>query len=169
MVTTRPDSATIATRRIGVISDTHGYLPPEAADALCGLDLIIHAGDVDTPDVLNRLRHIAPVVAVRGNMDRGPWAQALPPAEVVTCGKIHIYVRHILHQIDLDPVAAKLAVVISGHTHSPCEERRNGVLFLNPGSACMPRNGTAASLAVLTVSETRVRVRFVSLETNGSL
>ena len=169
MGTTRPDSATIATRRIGVISDTHGYLPPEAAEALYGLDLIIHAGDLDTPSVLDRLRHIAPVVAVRGNMDRGPWAEALPPVDVVTCGKIHIYVRHILHQMDLDPVAANLAVVISGHTHSPCEERRNGVLFLNPGSACMPRNGAPASLAVLTVSETRVKARFVNLETNGLL
>ena len=154
-------------RRIGVISDTHGHLPDAAAAAFTGLDLILHAGDLDTPEVLTRLRHIAPVAAVRGNMDRGNWARGLPVAETISCGRVDIYLRHILYDMDLDPVAAGFGVVISGHTHRPEMQQHNGILFLNPGSASMPRGGASASVALLTVSEAGIDVQFVDLEADG--
>src|SRR5262245_24750745 len=120
---------------VGVISDTHGLVREQAAEALRGCDLIIHAGDVGDANVLEVLRAIAPVVAVRGNNDKGAWAEALPTTEVVEVGDLYIYVLHELSELDLDPKGAGFAVVISGHSHRPSGERRNGVLYLNPGSA----------------------------------
>jgi len=120
---------------VGVISDTHGLLRPEAAAALRGSDLIVHAGDVGDLSVLDRLREIAPTFAVRGNVDTAPWARGLPAADVVEAGALQLYVLHDVWALDLDPKTAGFAAVISGHTHRPEADVRNGVLFLNPGSA----------------------------------
>jgi len=120
---------------LGVISDTHGLLRPEAVEALRGSDLIVHAGDVGSPEVLTGLQAIAPVVAVRGNNDRGPWADALPAFETLELGGASFYVLHDVGELDLDPRVAGFAAVISGHSHQPRSEARDGVLFFNPGSA----------------------------------
>ena len=126
---------------IGLISDTHGLLRPEVAPALAGADLILHAGDIDTLEVLEQLRSLAPVVAVRGNNDEGDWATAIPETQVTQVGSVRIYMLHDLNDIDVSPVAAGFQVVVSGHTHQPAIDRRDGVLFVNPGSAGMPLDG----------------------------
>ena len=127
----------MATDRIevGVISDTHGLVRPEAIAVLRGSDLIVHAGDVGKPEVLQELRKIAPTIAVRGNNDKGAWAASLPLTEVVEVGPHFLYVLHELSDLDLDPAAAEIAAVITGHSHKPSAEKRDGVLYLNPGSA----------------------------------
>lgn len=121
--------------RVGLISDTHGLLRPEALAALRGSDLIIHAGDIGSPDVLEQLRALAPVTAVRGNNDHGPWATALADSEAIDVGGRWLYVLHDLHALDLDPAAGGFAAVIAGHSHQPQIETRQGVLYVNPGSA----------------------------------
>src|SRR5436305_2031772 len=118
--------------RIGLISDTHGLLRPEAVDALEGSDLIIHAGDVGKPEVLDALKRLAPVVAVRGNVDRGPWADALPLTAIVKPG---IYVLHDVKELDFDPSTKGYRMVVSGHSHKPSQTERGGVLYVNPGAA----------------------------------
>ena len=148
---------------IGVISDTHGMLRPEAVEALCGVDLILHAGDVGSPEVLESLRGIAPVVAVRGNNDKGPWAEDLPPWEVAEVGVVFIYVIHDVKEIDLSPAAAGFQVVVSGHSHKPLVEERKGVLYVNPGSAGPRRFKLPISLARLTVSGEAVSAEVVEL------
>lgn len=120
---------------IGVISDTHGLVRPEALKALEGVDLLIHAGDIGTPEVIQSLRSIASVVAVRGNIDQGPWAQTFPEEKVVKVGRTSIYVLHNVQQMERNPIVEGLHAVVSGHSHSPSIKWRNGVLFLNPGSA----------------------------------
>ena len=120
---------------IGLISDTHGLLRPEALQALAGSGLIIHAGDVGKPEILDQLRAIAPVVAVRGNIDKGDWASHLPLTAVVETEAVLIYVLHDVHELDLDPAAAGFGIVISGHSHKASREERSGVLYVNPGSA----------------------------------
>jgi len=120
---------------LGVISDTHGLLRPQALDALRGCDLIIHAGDVGRPEILDELRRIAPVVAVRGNVDRDAWAERLPQSEIVEHDGVRLYVLHILEDLDLDPPTADFHGVITGHTHLPKMETKDGVLYFNPGSA----------------------------------
>jgi putative phosphoesterase len=130
---------------IGVIADTHGHLRAEAVQALKGADLIIHAGDIGKPQVLAALRKIAPVRAVRGNMD-GHWASGLPETEVVEIGDILLYVLHDVFRLDLDPVAAGFAAVINGHTHSATIENRKGVLYVNPGSAASFKSGATVAL-----------------------
>jgi putative phosphoesterase len=120
---------------IGVISDTHGLLRPEALDALRGSDYIIHAGDVGSPEILEKLFTIAPVTAVRGNVDKEAWSLKLPESEVLELAGISIYVLHDLAQLDLKPKAAGFAAVVSGHSHVPKQEVRDGVLYFNPGSA----------------------------------
>jgi putative phosphoesterase len=120
---------------IGVISDTHGLLRPEAVEALRGSDLILHAGDVGSPEILEELRHIAPVKAVRGNIDSTPWCETLSPTEVIEAGGLSLYMLHDLKQLDLNPAAAGFAAVICGHSHAPMNEVRNGVLYFNPASA----------------------------------
>ena len=133
---------------VGVISDTHGHLRPEVAEAFTGVDLIIHAGDIGNHEVLETLRTIAPVHAVRGNMDGG-WAHGLPATEVVEIGEILIYVLHDVYFLNLDPVAAGFVAVINGHTHKAAVEKRNGVIFLNPGSASpFSSSGTVALLRI---------------------
>lgn len=120
---------------VGVISDTHGLLRPEAERALAGSDFIVHAGDVGSPDILGRLAGIAPVTAVRGNVDTADWAGALPLTNVLQVGPISLYILHDLNQLDLDPRAAGFAAVISGHSHKPRDEWRDGILYFNPGAA----------------------------------
>jgi len=134
--------------RIGIISDTHGLLRPEAEQVLQGLELIVHAGDVGDPEILTRLKRIAPVFAVRGNVDTDTWAQELPIATVVEAGSASFYVLHNLQELDLKPEAAKFDFVISGHTHKPEQYERNGVLYLNPGSAGPKRFHLPVSLAL---------------------
>lgn len=153
---------------VGVISDTHGLLRPEAVAALRGVEHIVHAGDIGSPDVLAALGRLAPVSAVRGNNDREAWAAAIPETEVVEVGGVSLYVLHDLHELDLDPRAAGFAAVIAGHSHQPRLEERGGVLYLNPGSAGPRRFKLPVSLARLTVTGPRVRAELVTLEISKS-
>jgi len=137
---------------VGVISDTHGLLRPEAVAALRGSDLIVHAGDVGSAEILKGLRTVAPTVAVRGNVDRGAWAESLPTTAVVEAGPHQLYVLHILENLDLVPEAAGFAAVISGHSHRPHAETRRGVLYLNPGSAGPRRFRLPVTIARLRVT-----------------
>jgi putative phosphoesterase len=121
--------------RIGLISDTHGLLRPQALDALKGVDRILHAGDIGTPEVLSALAAIAPVTAVRGNNDKGQWTTRIAETEVVTLETLRVYVLHDVKELDIDPAVKGFAAVIAGHSHKPKVEDRNGVLFVNPGSA----------------------------------
>ncbi len=136
---------------VGVISDTHGLLRPEALAALQGSDLILHAGDIGPREILDRLRKVAPTVAVRGNVDMGIWATALPLAEVIEAGGVQLYMLHDRAALDLDPIAAGFAAVVFGHSHRPGAEMRDGVLFLNPGSAGPRRFTLPVTVARLTV------------------
>ena len=149
---------------IGVISDTHGLLRPEAVAALVGCDLIVHAGDVGSPSVLAGLRRVAPVLAVRGNVDIESWARDLPETEVARVGDVSVYVLHDLARLDLDPAAAGFAAVVSGHSHVPAIEERGGVLYLNPGSAGPRRFSLPVSLARLRVGDGAVAAELVTLE-----
>jgi uncharacterized protein len=148
---------------IGLISDTHGLLRPQALAALKGCDSIIHAGDVGDPEILEKLREIAPVFAVRGNIDTGPWAKALPETEVVQAGAATIYVLHDVNALDLDPLAAGFHIVVSGHSHKPSRVERGGVLFLNPGSAGPRRFSLPATVALLRLDVSPWKVDFVDL------
>jgi uncharacterized protein len=120
---------------IGVISDTHGLMRPQALEALGGSDLILHAGDIGSQAILHELMTLAPVVAVRGNNDKGAWAKDLPERDVIEVEGLFFYLIHDVKELDLDPVAAGFRVVVSGHSHHPGSEERKGVLYLNPGSA----------------------------------
>jgi putative phosphoesterase len=148
---------------IGVISDTHGLLRPEVAKALEGANLIIHAGDIGKPEVLEALRAFAPVIAVRGNMDWGPWARALPETQVVEIDKMSLYVIHDADELDLEPASAGFRAVIYGHTHEASIDERNGVLFLNPGSAGPLRS--PASVALVRVRGMSIDAQLVVLKT----
>jgi putative phosphoesterase len=152
---------------LGVISDTHGTLTREAVRALNKVDLIIHAGDIDGPDVLKTLRDIAPVVAVRGNMDRGGWTRDLARAEVVQVGPMAVYVIHDVSALDLDPASAGFMVVVSGHTHRPSIKKKQGVLYVNPGSAWWPRGNHSATVAIVTVDSERVSAKLIELQTES--
>jgi len=149
--------------RVGIISDTHGLLRPEAEKALQGVQLIVHAGDVGSPEILTRLKAIAPVFAVRGNVDTEPWAQALPLTTVVEAGGASLYVLHNLHELDLRPEVAKFDFVISGHTHQADYAERNGVSYLNPGSAGPKRFTLPVTLALLDLSAKPWTPQFVQL------
>jgi uncharacterized protein len=153
---------------IGVISDTHGLLRPEAVKALAGVSLIIHAGDIGTPAVLASLNNIAPVVAVRGNTDREGWASKLPLTDVVEAGGTSLYLIHDLGKLDLNPSAAGFCAVISGHTHEASIQNRNGVLFLNPGSAGPRRFKLPVSLALLHIKGSSLDAKLVTLLTSSS-
>jgi len=150
--------------RIGVISDTHGLMRRQALKVLGGSDLILHAGDVGSQDVLDALGRIAPVSAVRGNMDGGEWAQGLPKTQWVEVGEIAIYILHDLEKLDLVPQAAGVSMVVSGHTHQPVEDYRGGVYYLNPGSAGQRRSSKPVSLAVVEVEGNEIKVNLVPLE-----
>jgi putative phosphoesterase len=149
--------------RIGVISDTHGLVRPEAIKALAGVEMIIHAGDIGTPAVLEALHSIAPVVAVRGNNDTDEWARALPDTEVVELGDVALYVLHDVHELDLDPGAAGFHAVISGHSHRPSIATRRGVLYVNPGSAGPRRFKLPISLAQLHIQGATVEPQLITL------
>jgi putative phosphoesterase len=153
----------MAATTIGVISDTHGLLRPEAVAALHAADLIIHAGDVGDPQILERLGAIAPTRAVRGNVDTSAWAQALPLTDVVHVGDLLIYVIHNLSDLDLNPTAAGFAAVVSGHTHRPHAEVRDDVLYLNPGSAGPRRFTLPIAVARLEVVGSRISHEIVEL------
>jgi putative phosphoesterase len=152
-----------AAMNIGVISDTHGLIRPEALAALSESRLILHAGDIGSLSVLDALMAIAPVVAVRGNCDKGPWAQELPGVEVVEEGAHLIYLLHDLKELDLDPAAAGFRVVISGHSHKPAQQEREGVLYLNPGSAGPRRFKLPVTVARLRFDATHVDVEIIEL------
>lgn len=151
-------------RRIGLISDTHGLLRPEAAAFLQGSDRIVHAGDVCDPAIIEALCAIAPLTVVKGNNDRGPWAERLPQTGFLEAGAVCICVIHDLAELDLDPVAAGVQVVVSGHSHRPCTERRDGVLYVNPGSAGPRRFRLPISLGELTITGSAVAARIVELD-----
>ena len=148
---------------VGVISDTHGLLRPEATEALKGSDLIVHAGDVGGAQILEQLRAIAPTFAVRGNVDTGEWAKALPMTDVVEVGQLQLYVLHDVAALDLDPSAACFAAVIYGHSHRPDAEIRHGVLFLNPGSAGPRRFTLPIAVAKLRVVGDRLSHEMIEL------
>ena len=139
------------TRNIGVLSDTHGLLREQVKDRLRGCDLIIHAGDVGHPSVLDELREIAEVVAVRGNIDGGAWARQLSLIEYLEVDHTCICVVHDVHTLDVGPVAAQVNVVVHGHSHKPGIERKGGILYLNPGSAGPRRFGLPVSMALLRI------------------
>ena len=149
--------------RIGLISDTHGLLRPEALAALRGSDFIVHAGDIGE-DILEPLATIAPVTAVRGNNDRAPWAQAIHETETLRFGEVTLHVLHDLSDLAIDPRAAGVDVVVSGHSHKPKVERRGGVLFVNPGSAGPVRFRLPVSIGLLQIAGHAVTARIVELE-----
>lgn len=154
----------MTTTHIGLISDTHGLLRPEARIALRGVDRIIHAGDICDPHVLRELETIAPVSAVRGNNDRGHWAETLPEKERLEIGGVGIYVVHDLHDLDIEPRAAGIKVVVTGHSHKPHSKMENGVLFVNPGSAGPRRFKLPISIGFLEIKDGQAKVRLQTLD-----
>jgi putative phosphoesterase len=148
---------------IGLISDSHGLLRPEALDALRGSGRIIHAGDIGSPDILEALRTIAPVTAIRGNIDKGAWAKSLRETEIVEIGDAILYVLHDVNQLDLDPAAAGFRAVISGHSHTPSQELRAGLLYINPGSAGPRRFRLPITVAKLCVTSNSLEAEFIPL------
>ncbi len=149
--------------RIGVISDTHGWLRPQAVEALRGSELILHAGDVGLPEVLDELRRIAPVVAVRGNIDVEPWARRLPATEMAEAGQKRFYILHRIADLDLKPGAARVDAVIFGHSHQPTVDWRDGVLFFNPGSAGPRRFSLPVTLGRIEAVEGELRPEIIAL------
>jgi putative phosphoesterase len=149
---------------IGVISDTHGLLRPEAIEALQGSDYIIHAGDLGDPQILNTLAAIAPVTAVRGNVDHGAGAPKLPATNVLEIGEVSIFVLHDIQELDLKPEAAKFSAVVYGHSHVPKQELKNGVLYFNPGSAGPRRFKLPVSVGRLTIKSGKIDARILMLE-----
>jgi putative phosphoesterase len=150
--------------RIGVIADTHALLRPEAVGALQASDYVIHAGDVGDPEILDKLAKIAPVTAVRGNVDRAAWAKKIPTTNLLQTGGVSMYVLHNLQELDLKPEAAGFAVVVSGHSHMPKQEVKNGVLYFNPGSAGPRRFRLPVSVGRLMVRDGRVSGEIVDLD-----
>lgn len=150
--------------KIGIISDTHGFLSQQASDALQGDDHIVHAGDVGGPEILQALDRIAPVTAVRGNTDGGIWAKQLPPADMVTLAGITLYVLHDLYTIDIDPAAAGIQVVVSGHTHRPQIKTESDILYFNPGSASQSRNGGPKSVGRIDISASGIHHEIIVLK-----
>jgi putative phosphoesterase len=149
--------------RVGLISDTHGLLRPEAVAALAGSDHVIHAGDIGTPEILAALGRIAPVTAVRGNNDRGAWARAIPETAELALGGARIYVIHDVAGLAIDPGAAGVQAVIAGHSHRPMVTEKDGVLFVNPGSAGPRRFRLPVSVGALEIRGGRVAARLVTL------
>ena len=149
---------------IGVISDTHGLLRPQATEFLRGSDAIIHAGDVGDPDILVELNRIAPVTAVRGNIDTAAWSKDLPETNVLEHGRLHIYVLHDVQRLDLKPSIAGFAAVIFGHSHKPLIDWRQGVLFFNPGSAGPRRFQLPISVGRLVVNKGKLTPELIELE-----
>lgn len=149
--------------RIGLISDTHGLLRPEALDFLAGCDHIVHGGDIGNPGILDRLAGLAPLTVVRGNNDREDWAAGIPETASLRFGAVSLYAIHDLKALDIDPAAAGVRVVVSGHSHRPACAERAGVLYINPGSAGRRRFSLPISCAELVLEGERVRPRIVNL------
>ncbi len=149
---------------LGVISDTHGLLRPEVVEALRGSRRILHAGDIGAPEILEALAKIAPVTAVRGNVDTASWARALPQTEVIEAGGVSIYILHDLGQLDLKPEAAGFRVVVYGHSHRPKIEEKSGVLYFNPGSAGPRRFKLPVSIGRLKIKAGKVEAELVELK-----
>jgi len=149
---------------LGVISDTHGLLRPEAVEALRGSDRILHAGDIGAPEILEALAKIAPVTAVRGNVDTASWARTLPGTGVIEAGGVSIYTLHDRDQLDLKPEAAGFRVVVYGHSHQPKIEEKNGVLYFNPGSAGPRRFRLPVSVGRLKIKAGKVEAELVELK-----
>jgi putative phosphoesterase len=148
---------------IGVISDTHGLLRKEAVAALRGSDHIIHAGDVGDPSILRELNEIAPVTAVRGNVDRGSWANTLPEVNVLETAGLSVYVLHVLQKLDLKPGAAGFAAVVYGHSHVPKQETKSGVLYFNPGSAGPRRFRLPVTVGSMTLEDGKLLAKIIDL------
>jgi uncharacterized protein len=149
--------------RVGLISDTHGLLREEAVRALQGSDLIVHAGDIGKPGIIGALEALAPVVAVRGNVDKGAWAQALPATAVAEAGPVLIYVLHDIHELDLNPAVAGFHIVVTGHSHQASRTECSGVLYLNPGSAGPRRFRLPVTVARLNLSESPWKLHFIDV------
>ncbi|WP_088892628.1 metallophosphoesterase family protein [Leptolyngbya ohadii] len=149
--------------QVGVISDTHGLVRPEAIAALEGSELILHAGDIGKPEVLEQLKTIAPVIAVRGNNDTGEWAKAIPDRETIAIEGLSVHLLHIATDLDFNPQTAGVQIVISGHSHKPSIKDLNGVLFLNPGSAGPRRFKLPVTIAQLQITGTSANAEIVQL------
>jgi uncharacterized protein len=149
---------------IGLISDTHGLLRDEALRALRGSELIIHAGDVGGAEIVEKLRELAPLIVVRGNVDKDSWGRKLPPTAAAEVGSANIYVVHDIHDLDLNPAAAGFDVVVSGHSHKPSRSEKDGVLYINPGSAGPRRFNLPITVAHLSLQSKRWDVKFIELE-----
>ena len=148
---------------IGLISDTHGLIRPEALEALKGVELIIHAGDIGKPEVIAALKAIAPVLAIKGNNDIGNWARSLPDTKLVKSGDTELYVIHNVKDLDRDPVARGYQAVVSGHSHKPSVVTRDGVLFVNPGSAGPRRFKLPIAVGKLFIEHNRVSAEIIEL------
>jgi putative phosphoesterase len=149
---------------IGLISDTHGLLRNQALEALRGSELIIHAGDVGKPEILTALRQLAPVIAVKGNIDTAEWASDLPATAMVEAGAATIYVLHDLQELDLDPTVAGIQIIVSGHSHKPRRVEKSGVLYINPGGAGPRRFQLPVTVARLDLSATPWEVTFIDVQ-----
>ncbi len=150
--------------RIGIISDTHGLLRPEARAALAGSDHIVHGGDIGNAAILAELAAIAPLTVVRGNNDHGPWAVAVPETARLQVGDIHLHVLHDIATLNIDPVSEGIRVLIFGHSHKPLAEQRGPVLYLNPGSAGPRRFSLPVSVAMLDIDGSAVAARIIVLD-----
>jgi uncharacterized protein len=155
--------------RIGIISDTHGLLRPEALAQLSGSDYIVHGGDIGNSAILDQLASLAPLTAVRGNNDHGPWADAVPDTAMLETGGVRIYAVHDIACIDIDPAAADVQVVVYGHSHRPLVERRAGVLYINPGSAGPRRFKLPITVAELIVDGSSLAARIIELPVAASV
>ena len=151
--------------KIAIISDTHGYLSKPLIKELNQVDIILHAGDIDTPSTFGNLKKLGRLIAVRGNMDMNPAFKQLPAEEMVDIQGIRFYMRHDLGLLDIVPEASDVDVLISGHTHRTADETRNGIRYLNPGSASFPRMGTAPTMAKITLTKhSKIHVEWITLE-----
>ncbi len=148
---------------IGIISDTHNLLRPEAIKVLVGSDIILHAGDIGSIDIIEQLKKIAPVHAIRGNIDKSPWSHSFPNTDVVKISGKYLYVLHNINDLDLDPVAAGFDIVISGHSHEPSIKKNNGVLYINPGSAGPRRFKLPVTIAELTIDNDDIKAEIIEI------
>jgi putative phosphoesterase len=164
MLSLRKKTVTLKTGRIGVISDTHGLVRPEALGALKNSELIIHAGDIGKPEVLTALKSIAPVIAIRGNNDRDGWARKMPDILQLSVNDVRLYVIHNVNDLNIDPVAGGFRAVISGHSHKPGIVNHDRLLFLNPGSAGPRRFKLPVTLARMDIHQSQFRVKIVELK-----
>jgi len=164
MLSTQRKRVTLKTGRIGVISDTHGLIRPEALSALKNAELIIHAGDIGKPEVLSSLKTIAPVIAIRGNNDRESWAKQMPNIFQLSVNDVRLYVIHNVNELEIDPAAEGFHAVISGHSHKPGVIHHDGTLFLNPGSAGPRRFKLPVTLARMDIHRSQFRVKIVELK-----